>query len=123
MAAMSNAPPARDCRIFLRQMSVLCKIGIDPAEREAAQRLMLDVDIAPSAEASSPLPAVDYAEVFHRLQTFAAGKQHALMEDFASEVADILLEEFAIAEVRVRCEKPRPFPGLAAAAAEVIRKK
>ena len=42
-----------------------------------------------------------------------------LLEDFADEAADIILREFAAAEVRIVCCKPSPFADIAAACAEV----
>ncbi|MGU9951136.1 MAG: dihydroneopterin aldolase [Gammaproteobacteria bacterium WSBS_2016_MAG_OTU1] len=120
---LSTANHTTHCRIFLRQMSISCKIGIDPAEQQTPQKLILDVEITPAADDASSILSVDYAAVFYRLQTFAAAKQHTLLETFAAEVADILLNEFAIAAVRVVCEKPRPFAGLGGAAAEIVRTK
>ena len=93
---------------------------MDAAEREVPQRVLADVEISPAAlPASSDCPAVDYAAVLRRLREFAASKQHGLLEHFAEEIADIVLNEFAAAEVRVSCRKPEPFPDLAAAAVEV----
>ena len=64
-------------------------------------------------------PAADYAAVFRRMQSFAAGKQHGLMEEFALEAARIILAEFAAESVRVYCRKPRPFAALGEAGAEI----
>lgn len=96
-----------------------CKIGIDAAEREVPQRIMADIEIAPLADAAGGRPAVDYAAVLRRMRAFAAEKRHDLLESFAEEAADIILREFAAAEVRVVCGKPRPFSDLECAAAEV----
>ncbi|MGI9296347.1 MAG: dihydroneopterin aldolase, partial [Gammaproteobacteria bacterium] len=107
------------CRIFLREIRLRCKIGIDAAERETPQRVLADMEIAPAAAAAPDRPAVDYAAVLRRLREFAASKQHGLLEHFAEEIADIVLTEFAAAEVRVFCRKPEPFSDLGAAGAEV----
>ena len=83
-------------RIFLRGIRFYCRIGIDAAEREVRQKLLADVEIVPIATSeSSALPAVDYAAVLRRLRVFAESKQHDLMENFAEEAADIILNEFA----------------------------
>ena len=113
-----NDTPVRHCRIFLREIRLRCKIGIDAAERETPQLLLADADIVPAEDAAPGRPAVDYAAVLRRLRAFAAAKQHLLMEHFAEEAADIILEEFAAAEVRISCRKPRPFSDLGAAGAE-----
>lgn len=112
-------------RIFLREIRLSCRIGIDPAENEVSQLLLTDVEITPVAKPESvsdgQKPEVDYAAVLARIREFAASKQHQLMEQFASEVADIILNEFAAAEVKVSCRKPTPFSDIAEAGVEVCK--
>ncbi|MGI9305711.1 MAG: dihydroneopterin aldolase [Gammaproteobacteria bacterium] len=98
-------------------MRLFCKIGIDPAEACAPQLLLADIEIAPVRRAENT-PVVDYAAVFRRLQSFAAEKQHGLMEEFAEQAAQIILSEFAAEEVRIYCRKPRPFADLGEAGVE-----
>lgn len=107
----------------MRDLRLHCVIGIDPAEREAPQQVVLDIEIALARAAGEaadgvPRPAVDYAAVMRRMQEFAASKPHGLMEDFAAEAAGVIVSEFDAAEALVRCRKPRPFSNLGEAAAE-----
>ena len=116
---MSQTTATPNCRIFLRRLRLFCKIGIDPAECETAQHLLLDVEITPANDGKPDTPVVDYATVMRRMEQFAAEKQHALLETFAREAAEIIAAEFDVAHVRVTCRKPRPFSQLEEAGAEV----
>ena len=108
-----------NCRIFLRGIRLKCKIGIDAAEREIAQLIIADVEMTPAADAAPGRPAVDYAAVLRRLRDFAAAKQYDLLEHFAEEAAQTILREFAAADVRIACYKPKPFADLNAAGVEI----
>lgn len=116
---MSQNTVISNCRIFLRQLHLFCKIGIDPAECEVIQHILLDVEIAPANSSEPNTPAVDYAAVMRRMEQFASEKQHTLLETFAQEAAEIIMAEFDAAHVRIICRKPRPFLQLEEASAEV----
>lgn len=116
-------PSPAHCRIFLRKIRISCFIGIDQAETEVPQQLLLDVEITPEALPAADTPAVNYAAVLHCLQTFAAGKRHDLLENFALQAATAIMNEFAVAAVRLYCCKPHPFANLGEAGAEVRLEK
>ncbi len=115
MGANKNPPD----KIFLRGLRLDCIIGVDAAEQHARQAVLLDADIVPRAGVAPP--AVDYAVLAKRLREWAEGGRHGLLEEFAVAAADLILAEFAVGEVWVRCGKPQPLPGVEFAGVEVWR--
>ena len=47
-----------------------------------------------------------------RLRAFAATNPHPLLERFAQALADVVLDEFGAASVKVRVAKPAALPGV-----------
>ena len=100
-----------------------CIIGIDAAEKQVRQLLVLDIILNPAQTTAADTPAVDYHAVVCRLRLLAAESRHGLMEDFAEEVAAVLLCEYDVSRVRVYCRKPKPLAGLAEAGVEITRNR
>ena len=117
--AAAKIPP----RIILRGLRLSCIIGIDAAEKDIAQRVLVDADITPATAQTSDLPTIDYAAVVRRLREFAAAKSHGLLETFAEEAAELVLAEFTAVEIRLYCRKPSPFADLEEAGVEIVRKR
>ena len=109
--------------VILRGLSLKCIIGIDHAEKHVRQPLLMDVVMDCSNTTVDNTPKVDYHAVVRRLKLLETESRHGLMEDFAEEVAAILLNEFNIERVCVYCRKPKPLPGLAEAGVEIVRSR
>jgi dihydroneopterin aldolase len=102
--------------IFIHDFRVATKIGVYDWERKATQTVRLDLDIglaSDAAFASGDLAdALDYAAVVQRLRAFAASHPYPLLERFAEAVAQLVLDEFPAAWVKVRVAKPAAIPGV-----------
>lgn len=109
--------------VILRGLRLQCIIGVEPAEAFIRQDIVLDLRLRPAAAPQGAAPAADYAAIANRLQTMAQNERFLLLEDLAAHVADILADEFKIAEMQVRCAKPFVIEGLAEAAVEIQRAK
>ena len=107
--------------VILRGLRLQCVVGIDPAEASARQAVLLDLRLRPAAAPQGAVPGADYAAIAKRLQRMAETERFLLLEDLAAHVADILADEFNIAEMQVRCAKPQVVSGLAEAAVEIER--
>ena len=123
-------PPQAD-KIFLRALRLSCLIGIDAAEQHTKQAVVMDVEITPLVGDNGDnkvgggefIPAVDYAILTKRLREWAENNRHRYLEGFAAAAAELIINEFAVNEVRITAAKPRPFPGLDQFATEVTRTK
>jgi len=95
--------------IRLEGLSVFGHHGARPYEKEAGQRLEVDLELIPTdarAEASDKLAdAVDYDMLYRTVREVVEGRSFHLLETLAATVADTILERFAIRRVQVRIAK------------------
>lgn len=111
--------------IFIHDFRVTTKIGVYDWERRMPQTVRLDLDIgladARAFDSGDFADALDYAAVVARLRAFAATNPHPLLERFAQAVADLVLDEFGAASVKVRVAKPGALPGVREVGVEIVR--
>ncbi len=96
--------------VFIEGLRVDAIIGVYDWERSIRQQLVLDVELAAdnrrAASGDRIEDAVDYAAISARLIAHIKGSECQLIETLAEQLAAILLEEFAIAWLRLRLAKP-----------------
>ncbi|HEV8628778.1 MAG TPA: dihydroneopterin aldolase [Thermoanaerobaculia bacterium] len=97
-------------RILIRDLLVRGILGINPEERRERQDILINlelwVDTRPAAASDDIAQAVNYRSVCKRVIEHVEGSSHLLVERLAAELARIALDEFGVARVRVRVEKP-----------------
>ena len=95
--------------IRLEGLSVFGHHGARPYEKEAGQRLEVDLELVPAderAEASDRLAdAVDYDMLYRAVREVVEGQSYHLLEALAARVASTILERFPIRRARVRIAK------------------
>ena len=107
-----GAGPARGnslALIRLEGLSVFGHHGARPYEKEAGQRLEVDLELEPTddrAETSDRLAdAVDYDRLYRTVREVVEGKSFHLLEALAAATAEAILDHFAVRKVRVRIAK------------------
>ncbi|MEO5616664.1 MAG: dihydroneopterin aldolase [Candidatus Eisenbacteria bacterium] len=95
--------------IRLEGLSVFGHHGARPYEKEAGQRLEVDLELVPNddrAESSDKLgDAVDYDALYRTVREVVEGKSFHLLEALAAAAAETILERFEVRKVRVRIAK------------------
>jgi dihydroneopterin aldolase len=95
--------------IRLEGLSVFGHHGARPYEKEAGQRLEVDLELEPTddrAERSDRLAdAVDYDHLYRTVREVVEGKSFHLLEALAAATAEMILERFTVRRVRVRIAK------------------
>jgi len=95
--------------IRLEGLSVFGHHGARPYEKEAGQRLEVDLELIPAdtrAETSDKLAdAVDYDMLYRTVREVVEGESYHLLEALAAKVADTILVRFGVQRVRVRISK------------------
>ena len=83
--------------------------GISAAEREAGQRLQIDVEIDADLDAAAREDdlkhTVDYREVYGVVERTVTGKSFRLLEALAGEIATDLLAAFPAERAHVKIRK------------------
>lgn len=84
--------------------------GVLEHERREGQRFLVDLelDLAEDTAAASDRidDAVDYRDVVAAVVEVSEARVYHLLEAFATEIADTLLQRFALTRARVRVRKP-----------------
>lgn len=95
--------------IRLEGLSVFGHHGARPYEKEAGQRLEVDLELEPTddrAETSDRLAdAVDYDDLYRTVREVVEGESFHLLEALAKRAADTILDRFSVRRVRVRISK------------------
>jgi dihydroneopterin aldolase len=95
--------------IRLEGLSVFGHHGARPHEKEAGQRLEVDLTLLPTddrAETSDKLAdAVDYDRLYKTVREVVETRSFHLLETLAASLAETVLERFAIRKVIVRISK------------------
>ncbi len=99
-------------RIELRDLRVVCIIGVIPHERAVAQPISVDLDLyvnwGTAATSDDVADTVDYGEVCERVEALCATAQPRLLERLAELIAQDLCGLDLVAAVTVVVTKLRP---------------
>ena len=101
--------------IFLQDMKVETIIGIWDWERKVRQTVSIDLEMSADIRTAAASDSIDhtlnYKSVAKRVQAFVAESSFQLVETLAEKIAQIVLDEFDVAWVRVRLNKPGAIRG------------
>jgi dihydroneopterin aldolase len=122
---MSLASAGRD-RILVRNLRVFAHHGVLPEEAERGQVFVIDLDLSldlgPAGRSDDLDRTVDYGGLTGRVADLVATRRRNLVEAVAQDVADLVLADRRVREVRVRVTKPQaPLPVDAVIGVEVVR--
>lgn len=96
-------------KISIVDLEVFFRVGVPDAERAAAQRLQLTVelefDFSAAARSNDLADTIDYHAVSQRLLKFGDGRSWKLIEKLATDLANTILIEFKPAAVTVEVKK------------------
>ncbi len=102
-------------KIFLSALKVDTIIGIWEWERRIRQTVIIDLemsaDIATAAATDDVADTLNYKSVAKRVQEFVAESSFQLVETLAERIAAIIRDEFGVAWVQVRVNKPGAIRG------------
>ncbi len=101
--------------IYLHGLTVDAVIGIWEWERKIRQTVVIDlemsVDIAKAAATDKVEDTLNYKRVAKRVQEFVEASSFQLVETLAEKIAAIVRDEFEVAWVKVRVNKPGAIRG------------
>ncbi|CAI8214665.1 MAG: Dihydroneopterin aldolase [Alphaproteobacteria bacterium] len=105
---LANA--ARGLRhVFVNRLAVAASIGIHPHERENKQTIWLTIDAGVLEDDATPEAIGDVVcyEDICKVATALAGEGHIdLVETLAERIADRLMQDPRLVQIRVQIEKP-----------------
>lgn len=111
--------------IFIEGLRGDTVIGIHDNELHRPQPLLIDVVAgvphARACDTDQIVDTIDYSVVRTRLHQLLANHHLKLLEAFAEAIADMLLDEFGAAWVRVKVVKPHKFDDVQALGVQIER--
>jgi len=100
-------------KIFLEGVRFYGHHGVTPAEQAVGAWFSVDVELSlnltPAVLSDDLASAVDYSEVGRRIVEIGTKERCSLLERLAGMLAEALLREFPIHEVRIRLRKLTAF--------------
>lgn len=120
-------PRLGDCRrIFLHDFTLEVSIGFHDFEREARQRVVINVDLFVPLSASTPAAdhvgeVLDYDFIRHGIAEWAGSRHFNLQETLLDGVVDICFAQPAVRAVRASTQKPDVYPDCRTVGVEVFR--
>ncbi len=114
-------------RIFLRNFNVFISMGVHDFEKQARQRVIVNVDlyIDPDGriEHDTIRETVDYDFVRNVILQIADSGHFHLQETFCERILDACLEKSGVLAARVSSEKPDIYPDCESVGFEIFRVK
>jgi len=102
-------------RVFIQELEVETVVGVFDWEREIRQKVVLNLemsaDIARAARTDSIEDTLNYKAVAKRLISFVGSSEFFLVETLAERCAEIVLNEFDVAWLKLRLDKPGAVTG------------
>jgi dihydroneopterin aldolase len=134
MAAPPSSSPATEpmadeaaglCHVFIRDLILACSIGAHRHERDSAQRVRINMDLAvletPSALDDRLENVFSYEHLADGARTLATGGHINLVETFAERLAELCLTDVRVRRARIRVEKLDVYADAGAVGVEIER--
>lgn len=113
--------------VFIEGLQIEALIGIYDWERRIRQPLRFDIELAfdnrRPAASDDIADTLDYKAVSKRLIAFVQGSDFGLVETLAERCAELILREFAVAELRLKLSKPGAVRGAQAVGVRICRRR
>jgi dihydroneopterin aldolase len=111
--------------IFIRDLLLPCSIGVHRHEKDAPQRVRINLDLS-VRENEAPINdaignVVCYEEIATGARAIVTTGHVNLVETLAERLASYCLQDSRVAAVRVRVEKLDVFPDATSAGVEIVR--
>ena len=109
--------------VFIRDMVLLCSIGVYEHEHEKPQRIRvnLDLSVSESIHNDNIDHVVCYEEVSNKVRSIVDGDHTNLCETLAEKIAQACLEDMRVKCARVCVEKLDVFKDIASVGVEIER--
>ena len=102
--------------IFIHELRIDTRIGIYAREKQVAQTIQLDLDIALRDKQAAGVwqldESIDYAEVVKRIRRLFEEEHFDLLENAAETIARIIMDEFGAPWLRITIAKLAPLSGV-----------
>ncbi|MDQ3159811.1 MAG: dihydroneopterin aldolase [Pseudomonadota bacterium] len=114
-------------KVFIEGLQIETLIGIYDWERRIRQPLVFDIEMAFDNRKPAATDAIEdtlnYKDVSKRLIDYVSASSFGLVETLAERCAEIILDEFGVAQVRLKLSKPGAVRGAKAVGVIIERSR
>ena len=122
-----NEHSAQCDKIYIRDLSVRCLIGINEDERIEKQDVIINIvlyaDLKKAGQSDRIEDAINYKTVKKDILSLVEGSSYFLIEKLAEEIACICLGYTGVQKVSVMVDKPGALRYARSVAVEIVRMK
>lgn len=126
-AVAPGTSPSGLRRTFLNDLVLPCSIGVYRHEKDAPQRVRINLDLAVRDDGAQlhddVANVVDYSTVADGVRAIVADGHVNLVETLAERIAAHCLRDARVVSVQVRVEKLDVFADAASAGVEIVRQR
>ncbi len=112
-------------KVIIRDLQIETIVGLYPWERVVRQTLFIDMDLITGFQLAvrddDLRHTVDYSAVCEAVTTMICEGQFTLLETLADNVASMILETFAVSELRLGVYKKDVIPNVGRVGIEIER--
>ncbi len=116
---------ANEDKIYIRDLSIRCIIGVNPDERTEKQDVVINVvlftDTRKAGQTDALEDSVDYKKVKKAILSLVESSEFLLIEKLADEIAKICLDDSKVQKVNVTVDKPGALRYTRSVAVEIVR--
>lgn len=98
-------------RLTLKGMKFYSHSGIHSFEKDVGQLFEIDLDcyldMSQASETDRLSDTINYPKLFQTVKEIMEASSYNLMERLAGEIAEKVLRDFPVKQIKVRCRKPR----------------
>ena len=113
--------------ISIEGLTVDAIIGVYDWEQQQTQQLRIDVDmgwdIQAAAKTDDITQTLDYAKVSEAIVAWVKQQPRQLIETVAEGIAQLVLEQFVVSEIKVKVSKPGAVPAADTVAVTIRRSR
>ena len=112
-------------KIYIRDLSIRCIIGVNQDERTEKQDVIINVilfaDTRKAGQTDDLDDSVDYKKVKKTILSLVENSEFLLIEKLAEEIAKVCLEDSKVQKVNVTVDKPGALRYTRSVAVEIVR--
>jgi dihydroneopterin aldolase/D-erythro-7,8-dihydroneopterin triphosphate epimerase len=120
-------PPLAPDRVFIRDLTIRCIVGIDEQERREKQEVLVHItmhtDLRKAGRTDALEDTVDYRAIKKRILRLAEESRFRLIEALAQSIADECLRDERVEQVEVVVEKPGALRFARTAGVQIVRRR
>ena len=112
-------------RILINNLELLCSIGIHPFEKEAPQRVLINVELwLKHGDITDEIHCVlDYDSIRSEILTLASSAHFNLQEKLCAKIVELCMSKSEVLAVKVSTEKIDVYPDCSGVGCEMFKMK